>query len=673
MALIRYWVVFLLVGQVLRADEGRFEQVLEEGRKHWAFREPKVQELPLVRDKEWPVRRVDWFVLSKLEEQKLRPSGRADGRTLLRRASFDLTGLPPTAAEIAEFEADPSAEAYERWIERLLASPQYGERWARFWLDQARYADAIANFEKTRGSPWLYRDWVVKAFQEDMPYDQFIKRQLATDMMPETGPADAPALGFLGLSPSYWKELMLDKSLIEMVVAEEWEERIDVIGRTFLGLTLACARCHDHKYDPISQEDYYAVAGVLASIRMADRPLVPESEFEPVRQAHQKASELQEKLNDLKGKKSTDELKAQIGQLEEELAMLKKKTPGYDQLLANGVAEAALYVEAQGTNRTRLDYRPNEARNLRVHLRGNPSSLGREIPRGFLEVLSATGGRKEFRKGSGRLELAESIVREGAPLSARVMVNRVWEHHFGRGLVDTPSNFGVRGSRPSHPELLDDMTARFMENGWSIKWLHREMMLSAAYQQGSGYREGAAGLDPENRLLWRMNRRRLEIEAWRDSLLAVSGDLDLRQGGPAASLTEATNYRRTIYGRVDRLAMNPMLRLYDFPDPSIHAEQRVPTTTPIQQLFLLNSDFIQQQAGSLLKRLKNESGPDLVDRVDRAHEWLLGRPPREEEVAWAREFFQGGGTGAGADGQVERQWELYLHALLGSNELLFVD
>lgn len=256
---------------------------LAESRKFWSFQPPKEQPLPKVGRAHWPQRRIDWFILAKLEASGLAPSPRADARTLIRRASFDLTGLPPKPEEVETFVNDKSATAYERLLEPLLASPQYGERWARFWLDKARYTDAISGFENSRASPWLYRDWVVKAFQQDMPYPDFVKRQLATDLMPETGPHDMPALGFLGLSPTYWKELKLQRSLIQTVVAEEWEERMDALGRTFLGLTLACARCHDHKFDPILQEDYYAVAGVLASSRMMDRPLVTEEQFEPVR------------------------------------------------------------------------------------------------------------------------------------------------------------------------------------------------------------------------------------------------------------------------------------------------------------------------------------------------------------------------------------------------------
>lgn len=651
-----------------------------EGRKFWSFQPPLIHSLPSIARPDWPQRRMDWFVLSKLDDAKLAPSRRADPRTLIRRASFDLTGLPPTPADVEDFVRDNSREAYQRLIERLLASPNYGERWARFWLDKARYTDAIANFENSRGSPWLYRDWVVEAFLQDMPYDEFVKRQLAADLMPECGPKDRPALGFLGLSPTYWKELMLQRSLIQTVVAEEWEERMDALGRTFLGLTLACARCHDHKFDPISQEDYYAVAGVLASTRTMDRPLVPEKEFEPVRRARQQVADLEKELETLRkksgAKKDGDKTKdagtenqEKIDELEKRIRAIKTGTTGFDQLMANAVGEAALYVLEDGPNRTKLDYRAGQARDLPIHLRGNPANEGRIVPRGFLQVLSKNS-RKQFHQGSGRLELAEAIVTEGSPLSARVMVNRIWEQHFGRGLVDTPSNFGARGSRPTHPELLDDLTARFIQNGWSMKWLHREIMLSATYQQSGDFVAANHRLDPENRWLWRMNRRRLDIEAWRDAMLAASGNLDLRQGGPPRDLGETSNLRRTIYGNINRTRVSDMLRLYDFPDPSIHGEQRVPTTTPTQQLFVLNSEFVQTQAANLLHRLKQECSSDFTAQVRQAHQWLFGRTASAQEIAWAKNFIRADAQKTNAN---EKDWQLYLHALLGSNEFIFVD
>jgi len=651
-----------------------------EGRKFWSIQPIKPYPLPKVSAAAWPLRRIDWFVLGKLDEAQLSPSKRADARSLVRRATFDLTGLPPTPEEIDAFVHDDSSNAYEQFIERLLASPQYGERWARFWLDKARYTDAISNFEDSRASPWLYRDWVIKAFQQDMPYDEFVKRQLATDLMPGSDPRDLPALGFLGLSPTYWKELKLQRSLIQVVVAEEWEERMDALGRTFLGLTLACARCHDHKFDPISQEDYYAVAGVLASSRTIDRPLVPEKDFEPVRKARKEVNDLDEEVKKLrqkassaqtgdKGKEMSEETKTKIAELESKIKSIKTNTPGFDQLMANALEEAALYVLDDGPNRTKLDYRSGKARDLRVHLRGNPSNEGRAVPRGFLEVLSK-GSRKEFQKGSGRIELAEAIVNEGAPLSARVIVNRIWEQHFSRGLVDTPSNFGVRGSRPTHPELLDDLAARFIQNGWSLKWLHREIMLSAAYQQSSEFHAEHHRADPENRLLWRMNRRRLDIESWRDAALAAAGFLDFKQSGGPQDLAEASNRRRTIYGTVGRTLLNDMLRLYDFPDPSIHGEQRVPTTTPTQQLFVLNSEFVQTQAERLFDRLNRESPSELSARVNQAHHWLFGRKASEREIAWATDFLSAPHR---TPEEQSQDWRLYLHALLGSNEFMFVD
>jgi hypothetical protein len=602
-----------------------------------------------------------------MEKRGLAPSPAADRRTLVRRASFDLTGLPPTPDEVDAFVNDPRPDAYPRLVERLLASPLYGERWGRFWLDLVRYADIREDWSESKAPAYPYRDWVVQAFNDDLPYDQFVQRQLAADLMPDAQPADRAALGFLGLSPTYWKELKLDRDVIKTVVAEEWEERIQAVGGTFLGLTVACARCHDHKFDPISQEDYYALAGVFASVRPADRPMIAEPLAATAQQARERVKALQVRLTQLQEKKptsadarkQTDELNAEIEQL--------KKTPSYETPSACALEDASLYVLADGPHRTKLEYKPGVAQDVNVQVRGNPANAGPAVPRRFLAVLSS-GEPKPFRQGSGRLELARAIVTEGAPLAARVIVNRVWKHHFGAGLVDTPSDFGAQGARPSHPQLLDDLTARFVANGWSLKWLHREIMLSAAYQQASGHDERKRAIDPDNRWVWRMNRRRLEIEAWRDAMLAVSGTLTLERGGPSLDLGDARNRRRTVYGTVKRRELNDMLRLYDFPDPTTHSPGRLPTTTPLQQLFVLNSPFVQQQAASLARRLKAEAPGSIEERVRRAYLLLYGRAATEGQVRLAVEFLH-----AKKPAEADALWQQYAQVLLGSNEFLFVD
>lgn len=642
---------------------------LVEARKFWSFQPPRVMPLPPVRDSAWPQRRIDTFILAEQEKHQLAPSPRADRRTLIRRASFDLIGLPPTPEEVEAFVNDPRPDAYERLVERLLASPQHGERWARFWLDLVRYCDVAESWAETKGQAWLYRDWVVQALNDDLPFDQFVQRQLAADLMPELPPRDRAALGFLGLSPTYWKELKLDPDVIKAVVAEEWEERIHALGSTFLGLTLACARCHDHKFDPVSMHDYYALAGVFASTRQADLAVVPEAQVAPAQQARVKVRSLQDEMNALQSKKAgTPEAARQIAELSVQIDQLKR-TPGYDIPAAPGVVEASQHVMPDGPHKTKLEYKPGMAQNVALQVRGNPTNTGPMVARRFLAVLSADAP-KPFTQGSGRLELARAIITEGAPLSARVIVNRVWKHHFGTGLVETPSDFGVQGSRPSHPELLDDLTARFLANGWSLKWLHREIMLSVTYQQTSAHDDKKHALDPDNRRLWRMNRRRLEVEAWRDAMLAVSGTLVNEHGGAPMELGDPRQRRRTIYGTVKRRELHDLLRLHDFPDPTTHSASRIPTTTPLQQLYTLNSPFVQQQSAALVKRLQTEAPQSIEARVRRAYQLLYGRAASDAQVKLATEFLGAGRPGAPIPDEV---WQTYAQVLLGSNEFLFVD
>jgi hypothetical protein len=622
---------------------------LAEGRKFWSFQPPRLAAPPATRDAAWPQRRLDAFVLAELEKHRLTQSAPAPRRVLIRRATFDLLGLPPTPEEVEAFVNDPDPNAYDRLVDRLLASPLYGERWGRFWLDLTRYCDIGEPWLESKGQPSLYRDWVVQAFNDDLPYDQFVQRQLAADLMPEAGPADQAALGFLGLSPTYWKELKLDKDVIKIVVAEEWEERIGAVSNTFLGLTVGCARCHDHKFDPITQEDYYALAGVLASTRQADRPLDVRAALAGWR---------------LPAPAPTAGIDAAFTAWKAARDVQRGKV-----LLAPAVEDASLLVLADGPHRTKLEWQPGVAQDVAVQMRGNPTNLGPVVPRRFLAVLSPDPPRP-FRQGSGRLELARAIVNEGRPLAARVIVNRVWKQHFGAGLVETPSDFGAQGARPSHPELLDDLTARFIASGWSLKWLHREIMLSAAYRQSSAHDPARHAVDPDNRWLWRMNRRRLEVEAWRDSMLAVSGTLRLERGGPSQDLGDPNNRRRTLYGTVKRRELNDLLRLNDFPDPTAHSPGRVPTTTPLQQLLVLNSPFVQQQAAALARRLKTEAPGGIEARVQRAYHLLYGRPATEAQVRLAVEFL----TAGRADEPIsDAVWAEYAQVLLGSNEFLFVD
>ena len=637
----------------------------EEGRKFWSFQPVKKMDLSL-RTGDWVRNRIDHFVYERMREKELEPSPAADRRILIRRLTYDLIGLPPSPDEIEDFLSDQAPGAYLRLVDRLLASPHYGERWGRVWLDLARYTDIRERWIVTHGHPYLYRDWVVRSLNEDMPYDQFVKRQLATDLMDETGVEDMPALGFLGISPVYHKELLLAPEVIRMIVAEEWEERIDTVGRAFLGLTISCARCHDHKFDPIDSRDYYALAGVFASVRRSDRTSIPKERAQVADRARKEVEKMVKQAKDLRSAKPPPEdLDEKVGQIEERISHLKNSTPDFDHLVP-AVVESSIHVVAKEGFGTKLDYRSGIPRDLRLQIGGDPSSHGPVVKRRFLRVLSP-GEPRVFTKGSGRLELANCLFSEGASLSARVMVNRIWLQHFGRGLVTTPSDFGAQGSRPSHPALLDDLAARFIEKGWSLKWLHREIVTSATYRQGSGHHPEMALRDPDNRWLWRMSRRRLEVEAWRDAMLAVSGQLVLEIGGPPQSLSHAGNRRRTIYGEIDRRDLESVLRIHDFPDPDAHSPAREETITPLQQLFVLNGEFVRLQSEALVARLFHEYPDSQEDRLELVYQLLFGRPVSKEEMDLAQSFLNE------EDSPDRESWNRYAQALLGSNEFLFVD
>jgi len=611
----------------------------------WSFAPLKRVETPEVRDGSWPQTQIDFFILARMEAAGLKPAPRADDRVLQRRLAFDLTGLPPQEAEPIDFKSS---------IVRTLANPQYGERWARHWLDLARYVDRTPDWLESTKFSYLYRDWVVKALNDDMPYDRFVLRQLATDLLPECGPEDRVALGFIGLSPTYFKELQLPPEIIKKTVADEWEEHVDAVGRTFLGLTLACARCHDHKSDPITAQDYYALAGVFASVKQSELPTMTDALWRPVAKARAEVAALEKTIKELTKKKQP------VVELQGKIDAIKKGTPHYNMLMANGVEEAALFVvKKEKEHGTKLDYRMGVSRDLELMKRGDPNDLGATVPRRFLSAFpSKTGRPRVFTQGSGRLELAKAIVEDAAPLTARVIVNRVWKHHFGRGLVDTTSEFGNLGEAPTHPELLDDLAGRFMERGWSLKWLHTEILNSATWQQSSQATESEER-DPENKLYARMLRRRLDWEAWRDSILTATAQIDQTMGGPAISISDPKNVRRSLYGASDRQDMDPMLRIHDVPDPGAHNPWRTETITPLQGLFALNSPFIQQQSDILGQWAMSRELNELYQK-------LFGRKPSAREQDLARAFFDQREKDGAA-------WSQYAQALLAGNEMLFVD
>jgi cytochrome c553 len=819
--------------------------ITDEDRQFWSFRPVRASELPTVKEATWPRRPLDHFVLAQLEAAGLKPVAEADRRTLIRRATFDLIGLPPTAAEVDAFVANDDPHAYEKLIDHLLQSPQYGERWARHWLDVARYGEDQAHTFQARMYPngFRYRDWVVNSFNNDLPYDRFIVEQIAGDLLPAADESERlkrlPALGFFALGPVYYK----DAGCAGKAESDEVDDRIDTLTRGFLGLTVSCARCHDHKFDPIPTQDYYALAGVFASSQYSEAPLAPADVVKQYDERAKALKEVEKKLADtqadearkfgeslapqmsqyvvgawkLQGRRRKDS-KAAVTKVAEELglneflldrwvqfltpdnvrqkpylAQLKQAIAGQDAAadLADdatalaAVEKAGLAVQEQfvAALRTRdaqdaeyarkvaeapdaekskvakpkleqtladllkdllsdnkapllipkdrfdkllpdasktllaemqkeLDRQKkdlgekypvahsltdSQPSNVKVNLRGNHKELGEEVPRRFLSILSPNEVAP-FREGSGRLELAKAIADPANPLTARVLVNRVWQNHFGRGLVGTPSNFGLLGERPTHPELLDHLAAQFVASGWSIKQLHREIMLSATYRLGSNSEgetrrtgEGekvtavlppplpvslSPGLlaDPDNRLLWRQNRRRLDIETWRDSVLTVCGNLDRTQGGPSVNLNDANNRRRTLYAAVSRHELNATLRLFDFPDPNLTSEKRVVTTVPMQQLFVLNSDFMVRQAKALVGQLNADKLTDEGSRIELAYRMLFQRPPTESEKMLGLSFLAAPlPEGIAADKVKLTAWEQYAQALLGTNEMVFVD
>jgi len=636
-------------------------------RQFWSYRPLARTDPPTVSadGAAWAAGAIDAFVWQGLQQHGLLPSEVAERRVLLRRASFLVTGLPPTLDEQSAMIADKSADWWPRTVDRLLNSPHYGERWARFWLDLVRYTDFTPDWQNPTDRGWLYRDWVVQAFNRNLPYDQFVRLQLAADLLPETAAEDLAATGLLGLSPTYWKELRLAPSVIEQIVADEWDERVDCVSRTFLGLTVSCARCHDHKFDAISTEDYYGLAGVFASTQLDERPLLPRADAERVKAARVRLRELEGRLKTLSEKQ--DPAAALVAA---EIAQLRSAEPQVDVPFAHVLRDAAVYVLPQGDEMTQLQYREGEARDLPVFRRGNPGNPGTVVPRRFLTVLSPESGRP-LTAGSGRLQLAEALTSEAAPLLARVIVNRIWDACFGAGLVRTTSDFGVQGDRPTHPELLEHLAFELVWRGWDLKWLQREILLSAAWRQSSAWQATGDAVDPENRQLWRASRRRLDFEMWRDAALAAAGVLDLKTGGPGQSPDDSQAYRRSLYLVVAREELHPVLRMHDFPEASSHSPRREPTTTPLQQLYFLNSAWVETRAVQMRDRLRPLSGEQ---RVQQAYLLLFAREPDAEELRAALEFTATQTAAAGGTAEAEQTvWAEYLQALLGLSEFVTLD
>ena len=759
------------------------------GKNHWVFK-PVVKPMPpVVKNASWVKNEVDRFVLAKLEAEGMTGSQPADKRTLIRRAYYDVIGLPPTPEQVNAFLADNSPNAFEKVVDALLASPRYGERWGRHWLDVARYSDTRGQFDRRRDeSPfypyaWTYRDYVIKAFNDDLPYDQFIREQLAADLLDKekrggqdakTYPASLAALGFLTLGDRFNGQ-----------VSDIINDRIDVTSKAFLGLTVTCARCHDHKFDPIPTADYYSLYGIFASsVEPADKPVIaPPNAAYP--EYLVKRREMDERIKTMRDqnvrnllgdykrhgavyllattmpenqraayltKNGADPAVAQnwmnvtrgafrpgapifgawsalarppaerfaqqsprilTNLLEGERAVqldpiVAKAFQGqrprniadvaavYGKLFARTDPEweAAINSVLEGAV-SRFGPRPaqNQFRQLRqqselleladpgaparahiladspkpgdspIFVRGQAETPGQVVPRRFLEVLSGTN-RPRFKDGSGRLELANAIASKTNPVTARVMVNRVWQHHFGEGFVSTPDDLGNQSAPPTHPELLDWLANRFMTDNWSVKKLHKVILLSATWQQSSRNNPQFAEKDPFNRLLWRANIRRLEFEPLRDSILSIGGGLDLTLGGHPVDLAGGTRAaqgrgrgargnaanllsaapRRSVYGYVDRADLDEVLNTFDFANPGVPSGKRYETTVPQQALFLMNSPLVIEQVRNVVNRDAFQDADSDEERIQFLYELYFQRPAKEEEVRAGKDFvgsFQG--------------------------------
>ncbi|OJW16805.1 MAG: hypothetical protein BGO49_15955 [Planctomycetales bacterium 71-10] len=602
---------------------------LDEGRSHWSFRPVVDPPVPEVRDASWPASPVDRFVLARLEEAGLSPARPASPRALIRRVTFDLIGLPPSPEDVDAFEADPSPEAYAKLVDRLLASPQYGERWGRRWLDLVRYADTAG---ETADYPVPearhYRDYVIAAFNADLPYDRFLKEQVAGDLIAAEGPPERAraaviGTGFLAISRRFGFD---PQNYHHLTI----EDTIDALGKSVLGLTIACARCHDHKFDPVASKDYYALYGVFASTRYP----FPGGE---------------------ETKRPKDFVTLPEG-------------PDGPALLAYAVAESPAPADA------------------RIQRRGDPTTLGPAAPRGIPEVF----GKVSIPAGSGRRELAAWLASPDNPLTARVIVNRIWRYHFGRGIVATASNFGIKGTPPSHPELLDWLASRFVADGWSTKAMHRRILMSSTYRQSCEADAAKAEADPDVAKVSRFARRRLDAEEIRDALLAVSGGLDPTPA-PAHpfppvdqwGFTQHTPFlavypsdRRSVYLMTQRIRRHPFLGLFDGPDPNSSTGGRNVSTVPTQALYFLNDPLVHQAAEGLAARL--EAIDDPAARVDRAFRLALGRPATAAEVDAMRQHVESARADlAGEPDPPEpldrRAWASLARVLFGSNEFLYVD
>ncbi|MEZ6126203.1 MAG: PSD1 and planctomycete cytochrome C domain-containing protein [Planctomycetaceae bacterium] len=777
---------------------------IEAGREFWSFRPLQEVTIPEVRQSEWVRNPIDAFVLAKLEAAGLRPAEPADRQTLIRRITFDLTGLPPSVDDVQRFVNDSSPDAWENLIERLLDSPQYGVRWGRHWLDVARYADSNGLDENIAyGTAWRYRDYVIDAFNNDKPFDRFVLEQLAGDLLPEASRETKTATGFLALGAKVLAEPDMEKLVMDTI-----DEQIDTTGKAFLGMTLGCVRCHDHKFDPILQTDYYGLAAIFRSTRtfseqkngaikfwhehsfaddaekerlkqveseikqkagaastyrnqaiaairkeaqsrateylMAATQFEPSATFAEVQMMAERfnlhpgilyhcrrhlnfhrddelfaawaelAAEGPQAVEEFyrplflaaSGKDASvpvehlplvDSAKAGLADASGFLAVPPRPEQAFDQQTLeeyHRLAEEARVFESQSFDETSaMGVAEQETvASLPIHIRGSHLNLGEPAARCVPQVMQVAGETLDFPADqSGRLQLAQWLTSRQHPLTARVFVNRVWGWHFGRALVDSTENFGVLGGHPSHPELLDWLSLRFMESGWSVKWLHRMILSSQTWQMASAHadEQPCVDADPENLLLWKFRLQRLEAEQIRDAVLAVSGRLDSTLGGKSIPLRNRqfvfnhTSVDHTRYDSLRRAAYLPIVRnnlyvffeQFDFPDPTMPTGHRNSTTVAPQALLMMNADLVMDSASEFAERLL-ASGSDDTERIQQAYRQAFGRSPTDEETQRALAFI-GELTSVGADaatepGSRDQAWSLLCQSLFAANEFIYL-
>lgn len=637
---------------------------LEKGRQFWAFQPPRMPDLPTVQNVSWPRTEIDRFILATLEENGLSPAADTDRYSLLRRVYFTLIGLPPSPDELEAFAADPAplSEAIAGVVDRLLESEHFGERWGRHWLDVVRYADSSGGGRSALFQhAWRYRDYVIDAFNEDLPFDEFVREQIAGDLMDNKDWQERRrriiATAFLVLGPTNFE--LQDKEVLEMDIADE---QLDTLGKALMGMTLGCARCHDHKFDPIPTRDYYAMVGILKStlsvhhenvsvINTAKLPL-PSAEEDALRAGKKKLERLQRKLNGLKSEERADPTK-EIKQIETQIAELKARQT--EQPAAMAVIDKP---------------KPDD---ISLAIRGVARHRGPVIPRGVMQVCSSAEFPQIVDGQSGRMELAQWLTSPSHPLTARVMVNRVWYWVFGAGLVRTVDNFGVRGDLPSHPELLDYLAVRFVDEGWSVKQLIREMLLSRTFAMSTKGNRHNPKLDSSNRWLSRMNRQRLDAESIRDTLLLLCGQLDFEAGGPAIAKGTTSEYgyvfastRRSVYLPVFRNQLPSSFEAFDFADPNIQAGSRMQSTTVPQAHFLMNNPLVLEVASNAAKQLIRRSDLSDSQRLDFVFLQVLGRRPSVAETRLVEQLLS-----RSAD---ELQgWSMLYHTLLQSVDFRFLN